>query len=302
MNGDQMAGQDQSTAASDQDPGKIGIIAGTGRLPMLLVRALEAEDQPYLLAEMEGFPVAAEGRTVQRFQVERLALFMDRLHDLGVTQIVFAGAVRRPRLDPERFDPLTATMVPRLLRAMQSGDDATLREVIAIFEEDGFAVVGADQIAPDLVPAPEVLGRVQPLDQDAADVARAAQIVAALGAVDVGQGAVVAQGLCLAVETIGGTDAMLAEAGRQLGQMPDPRPDPNGARGVCFKAAKPGQDRRIDLPALGPQTLREVAVAGLGGLAFRAGSVMLLDRAEMIALADDLGLFLWSWSDALPPE
>jgi len=267
----------------------LAIIAGTGSLPLQLVLALEARGELYLLAEIDGFPIEVD-RQRERFRVERLALFIDRLHDLGIMRVVFAGAVRRPRLDPALFDPFTAAMVPRLVAAMQAGDDATLREVIAIFEECGFEVVGADAIAPDLVPGPGVLGRYEPGDADRADVARAEAIVAALGSVDVGQGAVVAQGLCLAVEALPGTDAMLAEAARHAHL----RPDPDGAGGVLLKAVKPGQDRRVDLPTLGLETLRMARAAGLAGIAFQAGGVLLLGRAEMVAEADECGMFLWS--------
>ena len=119
--------------------------------------------------------------------------------------------------------------------------------------------------------------------------ARAAEIVAALGAVDVGQGAVVAQGLCLAVESLPGTDAMLAWVAQTAR-----RPNPAGAKGVFYKAPKPGQDRRIDLPALGPQTVARAAAAGLAGIVWQAGGVILLDRDDMIAGAQAHGLFLWS--------
>lgn len=272
--------------------GRTAIIAGAGKLPLLLAEALEAAGTAPVLAEMEGFPLeGAGGRPVERFCVERLMPFLDRLHDLGVTRVLFAGAVRRPRLDPERFDPRTAQMVPRLLAAMQAGDDATLREVIAIFEEDGLAVIGAGDVAPDLVPGAGVLTRAQPTPADQRDADRAARIVVALGAADVGQGAVVAQGLCLAVEALPGTDAMLDWVAQLAGGL---RPDPAGAKGVLFKAPKPGQERRVDLPALGLQTLRGAAAAGLAGIAFEAGGVLLLERAEMVRLADDLGLFLWA--------
>ena len=173
---------------------------------------------------------------------------------------------------------------------MAAGDDATLRVVIALFEEFGFTVAGVDAVAPSLLPGPGVLaGAVS--ERDKADAARAAEIVQALGSVDVGQGAVVVQGLCLAVEALPGTDAMLETV---AGLKPGLRPDPSRARGVAFKAAKPGQDRRIDLPTIGPETLRGVAAAGLGGLAFQAGSVICLNLQEMRRIAGDLGLFLWA--------
>ncbi|WP_151719257.1 LpxI family protein [Gemmobacter serpentinus] len=262
---------------------RIAIIAGAGRLPVTLAAGLNAP----LICALDGY--APEGLAVDlTFRVERLMPFLRALADEGVEQVCFAGAVQRPRLDPSLFDPATAQMVPRLLAAMQGGDDATLRAVMALFEEHDFAVVAAQDLLPELVPGPGVLVG-EPGDADRRDADRAASIVAALGAVDVGQGAVVAQGLCLAVEALPGTDAMLDFVARTAR-----RPNPNGARGVFFKAPKPGQDRRIDLPVLGLDTLARVHAAGLAGIAFQAGGVMLLDRAAMLAEAARLGLFLWA--------
>jgi len=269
--------------------GHTAIIAGKGRLPLLLAEALEADGAAPLLACMAGYaPLDTGGRPVVEFRVERLVPFWDSLHDQGVDRVVFAGAVQRPRLDPAQFDARTAALVPRLVGAMQAGDDATLRAVIALFEEAGFAVAGVEDVAPSLLPGPGVLGSVMPSDADAADADRAARIVAALGAVDVGQGAVVARGLCVAVEALPGTDAMLGQVAA-FGQ-------PAGA-GVFFKASKPGQDRRVDLPAIGPETIARVAAAGLRGIAFQAGGVLLIDREECVARADAAGLFLWARPD-----
>lgn len=271
--------------------GATALIAGRGALPAHLARALAASGAPFLIAEVEGFPMEnPDGLPVVRFALERLALLFDHLHDNGVTRVVMAGAVTRPRLDPERIDPRTAQLLPRIVPALAQGDDATLRAVIALFEDEGFAVVGAEAVAPDLLPPPGVLTQAHPAPADERDAARAAQIVAALGAADVGQGAVVAQGLCLAVEALPGTDAMLAWVAAVAGAC---RPDPKGARGVFYKAPKPGQDRRVDLPAIGPATVEAAARAGLAGIAVEAGGVLLLERAETVARADAAGLFLW---------
>jgi DUF1009 family protein len=244
--------------------------------------------EPPLVAALDGF--APDGLTVDlRFRVERLVPFLRALERDGISQVIFAGAVTRPRLDPALLDEGTTALLPRLMAAMAQGDDATLRVVIELFEEFGFTVAGVETVAPALLPGAGVLaGSVTPRDE--ADATRAAAIVAALGAVDVGQGAVVAQGLCLGVEALPGTDALLAQVAG-IGAL---RPDQSRGRGVFYKAAKPGQDRRIDLPTLGPDTLRGVAEAGLGGLAFEAGSVICLDLDEMQRLAAKLGLFLWS--------
>lgn len=262
---------------------RTAIIAGSGRLPLAVAGALDAP----LVCALAGFqPDGLDPDIV--FRVERLVPFFDALEDAGVTTVTFAGAVQRPRLDPALFDAATAQLVPRLMAAMAQGDDATLRAVVGLFEEAGFAVVGTAKIAPDLVPGAGVLcGAVT--TQDKADADRAAAIVQALGAVDVGQGCVVAQGLCLAVEALPGTDAML----RGLAAFPAAL-RPTGAAGLFYKAPKPGQDLRVDLPTLGPDTVARVAEAGLGGIAWQAGGVICLDRAAMVAAADDAGLFLWA--------
>ena len=265
---------------------KTALIAGSGALPAALAVAMA--EKP-LVTAMEGH--APNGLVVDlSFRVERLVPFLRALEREGVEEVVFAGAVTRPRLDPALLDPDTASLLPRLMQAMAAGDDATLRVVIALFEEFGFTVAGVDAVAPALLPGPGVLaGTVS--ERDKADAARAAEIVQAIGAVDVGQGAVVVQGLCLAVEALPGTDAMLEAV---AGLKPGLRPDAARGRGVAFKAAKPGQDRRIDLPTIGPETLRGVSAAGLGGLAFQAGSVICLNLQEMQRIAGDLGLFLWA--------
>lgn len=264
----------------------LAIIAGAGVLPAALVAALPG--RPFVAA-LEGFP--PEGLTPDlTFRIERLFLFFAALHEAGVTRVAFAGAVRRPRLDPSLFDAQTAQIVPRLMHTLAQGDDATLREVLALFEEEGFQITGASDIAPALVP-PEGLyaGALTPRDQQ--DAARAAAIAEALGRVDVGQGCVVAQGICLAAETIAGTDAMLA----QVAALPDSlRPARQAGRGLLYKAPKPLQDRRIDLPALGPATVEGAARAGLGGIAWEAGGVLALDMPAMQAAAAEHGLFLWA--------
>jgi DUF1009 family protein len=271
--------------------GPVGIVAGRGALPVALARALAAEGRDAVLAEMAGFAVSnPDGLPVIPFRVEKLGALFKALRAEGVAEVVFAGAVARPRLDPAQFDFKTMMLAPRILPALKGGDDATLRVVLDIFEAEGFTVRAAHQVAPQLLPTAGVPTRAQPGSRDRKDAARAAAIVAALSAVDVGQGAVVAGGLALGVEALPGTDRMLA----QVAALPaDLRPDPNRARGVLFKGPKAGQDRRIDLPVIGPDTVAGAASAGLSGIAIAAGGVMVLDRAAVIAAADDADLFLW---------
>ena len=261
---------------------RTAIIAGQGALAPAIAARLERP----VVAALDGFspPMPHES-----FRLERLVPFLDELLDQGVTQVVFAGAIRRPKIEPELFDNRTMAIVPRIVMGMQSGDDAALRAVIDVFEESGLKVLSVDQILPELVPGEGVLAG-EPGPRDQKDAARAAQIVSGLGGLDIGQGAVVAQGLCLAVEALPGTQAMLDFAALHGGLKPDPK----GAKGVLYKAPKPGQDRRIDLPTIGPDTVAQVAAAGLGGIVWEAGGVILLEREAAVAAARDAGLFLWA--------
>ncbi|WEF23086.1 UDP-2,3-diacylglucosamine diphosphatase LpxI [Paracoccus sp. S3-43] len=265
---------------------RTAVIAGQGALAPAVIAAL---DDPLVYA-LDGF--APAGVEAQPFRLERLVPFLDSLLDQDVSRVVFAGAIRRPRLEPDLFDGRTAQLVPRIMMAMQAGDDGALRAVLDVFQEHGLAIASVAEVAPGLIPAQGVLAG-EPSAADRRDAARAALILATLGPLDVGQGVVVAQGQCLAIETLPGTAAMLDFAARHAGL----RPNPDGPRGVFFKAPKPGQDMRIDLPTLGPDSVTQAAQAGLAGIAWQAGGVILLDRAEAVRRADAAGLFLW----AMPP-
>jgi DUF1009 family protein len=277
----------------------IAIIAGQGALPGVLAAALDSAKTRYLLAEMEGFSASVPGHDPIRFRIERLAPFLDHLADAGVTRVCFAGAVRRPRLDPAAFDAKTATLVPRLLAALQAGDDAALRIVIEIFEEWGFEVVGADQIAPALLPRTGVLTRISPDAGHEADARLGEAAIAEMGRADLGQACIVVANQIVAREDDAGTDALLRA------RIPPPKgaprdgfggaagaPDPASA-GIFFKAPKPDQDLRVDLPVIGPQSAILAAKARLSGIVIEAGGVMVLDLPRVVQILDAAGLFLW---------
>jgi len=276
--------------------GPVAIVAGRGALPTHLARRLRAAGREVVLAEMAGHPADnPDALPVIRFRVEKLGALFSALRAHGAAELCLAGRVARPRLEPARFDLKTMRLAPKLMAAMKGGDDATLRAVLAAFEAEGFAIRAAHDLAPDLLPAEGVPTAAAPAESDRKDAARAARIVAALAAADVGQGAVVAQGVALAVEALPGTDAMLDWVADVAGAH---RPEPEGARGVLFKGPKPGQDRRVDLPAIGPGTVARAAAAGLAGIAVEAGGVLVLDRDAVVAACNEAGLFLW----VRPPE
>jgi DUF1009 family protein len=265
-------------------PPKLGVIAGGGQLPARIVDhcrrqcravfvvALEGQADPRLGDDVahEWVRLGAGGRTLEALRRE------------AVAEVVLAGAVRRPSLADLRPDLWTAGFLARSGAALL-GDDGLLRAIVRELEARSIRVVGVDDVLPDILAPAGCLGRLTP-DKDAeSDIVRALSVARGVGALDVGQGAVVQQGIVLAVEAVEGTDEMLARC-RKLA-----RPGPGG---VLVKAKKPGQDRRADLPTIGPDTVRAAASAGLRGIAVEAGAVLILDRLETVAAADAAGLFL----------
>ncbi|MCF6232063.1 MAG: UDP-2,3-diacylglucosamine diphosphatase LpxI [Rhodobacteraceae bacterium] len=257
----------------------IALIAGTGALPGVVAAEMKV---PPLVCALEGN--APDNLTVDvTFRLETLGTFLTVLRDNGVQRLCMSGAIGRPAIDPNAIDVATRPLVPVIAQAMASGDDGALRAAITIFEQAGFQVSGAHEIAPDLLPPLGYLTDARPGKQDQDDVTRGAAIITAMAGLDIGQACVVWRHQALAIEGAFGTDWML----RSL----TTRPDAGG--GVLFKAPKPGQDRRVDLPTIGPDTITAACAAGLGGLAIEAGGVMVLERARTLSECNRLGLFLW---------
>ena len=258
----------------------LALIAGQGALPAHLMAA--AKTRP-LVASLERFPPDAVEPDLT-FRIERLGSFLQTLSSKGVTEVCFAGSLTRVPLDPAEIDSATMPLVPRMMEALKSGDDAALRTVLAFFEEAGLTIRAAHEIAPDLLPEAGVLGEVAPQSEHENDALRAKAVVAVMGAADIGQACVVQRGQVLASEGLYGTDWML----QSLTNRPD-----EGEGGLLYKAPKPGQDRRIDLPTIGPVTINGAANAGLRGIVIEKDGVLVLDRDGTIKAADAAGLFLW---------
>lgn len=269
----------------------LGVVAGDGVLPRLVAEAAARAGGGAYVVALRG----AAGDWVRDWPhticgVGQVGKLFARLKAAGCRQVCLAGGLSRPSYWGLRFDMTALRVALRVARLMRRGDDGLMRGLATIFEERGFELIGARALLSDLLAPEGVIGARAPSARDLEDVGRAAAIVEALGTVDVGQGAVVARGRCLAVETIQGTDAMLR------GLIGAPRAGAPNPSGALFKAPKPGQDMRLDVPAIGPNTLREAKAAGLNGVAVAAGGVFLLDVAETIAVADQAGLFLYGWT------
>ena len=268
---------------------KLGLIAGAGGLPLEIVRACQAAERPVFVLRLLGLtdPALAEQPGVDVGLAEWGKMF-SALRRAGCGQICFAGGVARPDFASLKPDLRGLASLPRVLAAARKGDDALLRQVMQEFEQEGFVVEGADAVLSGLTISDGPLGRIAPGEADAADIDQALRVARTLGSLDIGQAVVVANGLVLAVEAQEGTDAML----QRCADLPRALRSHGAAAGVLAKAVKPIQDRRIDLPTIGPATIEAAARAGLVGVVGEVGSLLIIDRDRVIQTADDLGLFV----------
>jgi DUF1009 family protein len=263
---------------------KIGIVAGSGTLPRRLIESCQASGREVFVLALDGeaAPEAVAGVPHAWCRLGAAGKGLDLLRANEVRELVLAGGVRRPSITSLRPDWRAAKFFARVGRRVL-GDDGLLTAVVKELEQEGFRVLGADQLLEAAGLAEGPLGRVQPDAAALSDIELGVRVARALGALDIGQAVVVQQGLVLGVEAIEGTDALL----RRCAEL---RRD--GPGGVLVKLEKPGQERRVDRPTIGPKTVLLAAEAGLRGIAAEAGATIVLDRDEVILAADAAGLFV----------
>ena len=277
------------TTTSDRPP--LGILAGGGHLPSRVAAAAEAAGRPVFIVALEGFAdvglLAAFPHATAR--IGAAGRILQLLRDNAVRDLILIGPVRRPSLLDLRPDATATKLLARVGRAAFAGDNSLLSAVIKVLGEEGFNIIGAHEILTESQAPPGLLTRTAPDAQAMADITRGIAVTRALGAVDVGQACVVQMGLVLCVEAIEGTDAMLARAGGL---------HRNGLGGVLVKLVKPSQERRADLPTIGPSTVEHATAAGLRGIAFEAQGTLVLERERTVATADQAGFFLLALAPA----
>jgi len=276
-------------AGPRHDP--LAIICGGGSFPGAVADAVAQRGRRPVMFGIKGWADAAVigGYAHHWIAIGQAGRFFRLARAENCREVLFIGTVLRPPITQLRLDWQTIRAMPRLIRAYRGGDDKLISGVAGIAESGGLRVVGVKEVAPEVLIPEGILGRHQPSERDRTDIARALKVIAALGPFDVGQAAIVAGNNVLAVEAAEGTDNMLGRIAelRRLGRVTSPP-----GTGVLVKAPKPGQDRRFDLPSIGPRTIENVARAGLAGLAVTAGSTMIAEPDKVTAAADREGIFL----------
>ena len=263
----------------------LGIIAGSGGLPLQLAEACEAKGRKVFVL---AFDDSADVSTINHLPhaVVRLGAVgeaLDHLRAAGVSDIVMAGKVKRPSFSALRPDRVGTKLLARMGGAFFSGDDALLKALVGFLEEEGFCVLGSDDVLGGLITPAGVLGKIHPDQRARDDIAHGMQVVRAIGALDIGQAVIVEHGYVLGVEAAEGTD-MLIERCKSL------RREPQG--GVLIKACKPNQETRVDLPAIGVATIEKLHASGFCGVALEAGKSIILDKENVLKKADSYGLFI----------
>lgn len=287
-----MKASDRIAIAGLKSGDGVGIVAGSGRLPLEVAEGLVAAGlRPYVLMLVgEADPSSGLARfDHEPFEVGGFLKLPAVLAARGIRHLVLAGGVsRRPSLREVPISLALVRILPSVLRGLARGDDGMLKLLIDFLERQGLTVIGAHEIVPDLLATNGAMTRAKPGSSDQADLSAALTAARAIGALDIGQGAVAIGGRVIALEGAEGTEGLLSRVAtmRSSGRLAAKR------RGVLVKCAKPGQELRVDLPTIGPATIDQAHAAGLAGIGVEAGKSLVLDHGRMVERADALGLFV----------
>jgi DUF1009 family protein len=269
-------------------PDTLGIIAGKGLLPRLLIDGCIEQNRAFAVVGVSGFVEPETMHKAGKYAVElpigQLGAALAFFNQCGVRDVVMAGHISRPKFSQVKPDAKGAKLLAKLTTRLFAGDDALLRTITDFLAAEGLRIVGADGVLESLVMPQGVLTTRTPSTADEADIARGIKVAKAIGRLDIGQGAIVQNSHVLGVEALEGTDALIERSASLRFS--------EGAGGVLVKMKKPGQEARVDLPSMGPKTITLLAQYGFAGVAMEAGNALLLEREATIAEANALGLFV----------
>lgn len=272
---------------------KLGLIAGGGDLPKHVAYA--AGEALTKVIVLQGFADQKDFPGSESLGLGQIGKVFKTLKSSGCTHVCFAGYVSRPNFKDIKPDLRALFMMPRAIKAATNGDDALIRHVLGLFEKEGFQIISPQEVCVDLLLEEGALGAIKLPRAHREDALLACHIAQAIGQMDIGQGAVVARGVTLAVEAQEGTDAML----ERVSALPQAlRGTQSDRAGVLAKMLKPGQDQRVDLPVIGPKTVENAAAAGLAGIVAEAGCAFILEEEAVVEAANRHGLFVLG----LPPS
>jgi DUF1009 family protein len=283
--------------AAGAGAGPLAIICGGGSVPFAVADAASRQGRSIVLFALQGFadPVRVKTYPHHWMRLGELGRFRRTAQQEGCHDVVFIGSVIRPALRHLRPDLGALQVMPRIVRMFRGGDDNLMSGLMQLFEDQGFRPLGAHEVAPEILLPEGALGAFRPSSAHHDDIALGLSFLQTIGGFDVGQAAIISGRHVLAVEGAGGTDEMLAHV-CDLRRRQRIR----STGGVLVKAPKPQQDRRIDLPAIGPQTIAGAQSAELDGIASIAGATVLADAEQVRLAADSARIFVVGVSEGSP--
>jgi DUF1009 family protein len=286
-----MATDDRPAAAAVLDRGPVGVICGSGSLPFVVADKARSQGRGVVLFPVRG---AADAKRVGGYphhwvRIGQFGRIWRCARAEGCHDLLAIGGTVRPTILQCWPDDGFLRYLPQIIKAFRGGDDRLLSGVAAIFERQGFRIIGAHEIAPEILMPKGAIGTREPSARDYADIKRGLALLQVTGPFDVGQAAVVADGRVLAIEAAEGTDELLIHLAemRRRGRVRQPH-----GIGVLVKAPKPGQDRRFDLPSIGQRTVELAAAAGLAGIAVTAGGAVVAEADQLATVVDRAKLFV----------
>lgn len=262
----------------------LALIAGSGNLPLEIIRSCQKNNTYLIVIGFESQTHLNEMNVpYAQFSLGSIGKILAHFKKHNIKQIVFAGNIKRPSLKELQVDWIGAKWLQKLSLKAMKGDDALLSGILDLLQKEGFEILKPSDFLDNLILPAGTLTKISPTPDDYLDIDRGVQILKTLSPLDIGQSIIVQQGLVLGIEAIEGTKTLIQRCALLKRE---------GSGGVLVKMAKTGQNKKIDLPTIGPETIEDLKKAGFVGIAAEANATQVIDYEQTIKLADEMGLFI----------
>lgn len=260
---------------------KLGIIAGSGDLPKIIANDYLKKGGEVYIAMIQNAASEADYSSFNSeiFQIGQVGKALDFFKKNNVSDVIIIGGVKKPNILTLRVDKTGAKLIARIIKQKIIGDDKLLRIIADFIEEYGFNVLSPMSALIEKSTIGEgIATELSPSIQNQKDIKLGIKEALKLGTLDIGQSVIIKDGTVVALENENGTDIMIEES--------------NSHGGVLVKMMKPIQDERLDVPTIGEETVKLASRKGIAGIAIEARKVIVVDLANVIKLANELGIFL----------
>lgn len=268
----------------------IGIICGDGDYPKIVARACIEQNLNFCMLMINAFAdncvdidsSSKNCRGILNVKIGEIGSSIDFFHRNNVTNIVFAGGIKRPNFSGLSLDKKGRSWLLKLGKSVFYGDDALLKAIAKLLNEEGFVVISGTEILKDVFVSSGIFSNKHPTEAELFDIKIGFNAAKNLGSLDIGQSVIVHDGLILGVECVEGTDALIERCAKL-------RKSASG--GVLIKTSKPQQDHRLDLPTVGINTINQLNINGFSGLIIESEKCIVINKKLVIEQVNDFSMF-----------